>query len=315
MKEQKVAIVGAGICGLYLAKKLSKKHQVTIFEKKKKIGKYACSGLFSEKILSFIPESRKLIKNRISSALLHFSKKEIKLNFPKDFLVIDHFKLDQLVVKLIDKDQVKILLNREIEAIPSGFDRVIGCDGANSIVRKKVGLQPTKCRIGIQGFLKKKDSSGFVEVWPTENGFIWKIPRGNEIEYGIIEEVEKAQKLLNNFLKEKDIQLKETRSALIPEGFQVPSSKKITLCGDALGLTKPWSGGGVIWGLTAADILLKNFPDFLNYKKKVERFFKFKILFSRILTKLVYFFGFNFPFIIPSKVEIENDFLIFNKNE
>jgi len=36
----KVAIVGAGICGLYLAWKLSEKgYSVTVFEKKEKIGK------------------------------------------------------------------------------------------------------------------------------------------------------------------------------------------------------------------------------------------------------------------------------------
>ena len=34
----KIGIVGAGINGTYLAWKLSKEHDVTLFEKKKKIG-------------------------------------------------------------------------------------------------------------------------------------------------------------------------------------------------------------------------------------------------------------------------------------
>jgi len=46
----KVAIVGGGTSGLYLAWKLSQKgEEVVVFEKKKKIGKEVCSGLFSER--------------------------------------------------------------------------------------------------------------------------------------------------------------------------------------------------------------------------------------------------------------------------
>ncbi len=63
----KIAIIGAGTCGLYLGWKLAeKKHKVTIFEKKKEIGQEVCSGLFSQRILKFLPQSRKLIQNRIN---------------------------------------------------------------------------------------------------------------------------------------------------------------------------------------------------------------------------------------------------------
>jgi len=61
----KVAIIGAGINGLYLSWKLSEMgHQVTVFEKREKIGKEVCSGLISDRILEFIPESKDLIKNQ-----------------------------------------------------------------------------------------------------------------------------------------------------------------------------------------------------------------------------------------------------------
>ncbi len=314
MKKQKVAIVGAGMCGLYLARELSKKGiEVTVFEKKKKIGKYACSGLFSPKILDFIPESKKIIQNRISYALLHFPKKTIKLDFSDDFLVIKHHKLDQLVFNSIDKEKVNIILDEFVESIPKGFEKVIGCDGVHSKIRKELGIKECDCRVGIQGFIEEKNSSDFVEVWPTKGGFIWKIPRGQETEYGIIEESSRAKKLFDDFLKKNNLQVKGIRSAFIPQGFKVPANNDVTLCGDAAGLTKPWSGGGVIWGLIAADILLKKFPDFLQYKKTLERFFIPKIFFYKILTRIVYFLGFNLSFLIPKKVKVENDFLIFKK--
>ena len=311
MKNQKVAIIGAGICGLYLAQKLSEKgFDITIFEKKKKIGKHACSGLFSQKILNFIPESKRIIQNRIKYALLHFPKKTIRLDFSEDFLVMDHYKLDELVAGLINKEKVKIILNKRIDYFPEGFDRIIGCDGACSQTRKLLGIKDCNYRIGIKGFINKEDYSDFVEVWPTKEGFIWKIPRGEKIEYGIIENTQKAKILFDQFLKKNNIQLKEIISAPIPQGLKISFNNKITLCGDAAGLTKPWSGGGVIWGLIAADFLLKNFPNLVKYKMALERFFLPRIFLSTIVTKIVYFTGFHFALLIPRKVKVENDFLI-----
>jgi len=311
MKKQKVAIIGAGICGLYLSQKLSEKgFEITVFEKKKKIGKHACSGLFSQKILSFIPESKRIIQNRIKYALLHFPKKTIRLDFSEDFLVMEHYKLDELIVGLIDKKKVKIVLDKRIDAFPEDFDVILGCDGAHSQTRKLLGIKDCDYRIGIQGFVDKEDFSDFVEVWPTKEGFVWKIPRGERIEYGIIEDTQKAKILFDQFLEKNNIQLKETISAFIPQGLKVSFNDKITLCGDAAGLTKPWSGGGVIWGLIAADFLLKNFPNLVKYRIALERFFLPRIFLSTMATKAVYFIGFYFSFLMPRRIKVENDFLI-----
>jgi electron-transferring-flavoprotein dehydrogenase len=307
-----VAIVGAGIIGLYLAWKLSEKgHQVTIFEKKEKIGKKACSGLFSERILEFIPQSKKLIQNQIESALIHFPKKTLTIKFSKKLLVMSHFELDNLVADLAENSGVKIILNHRVSSLPKEFDRIIGCDGPNSIIRKNLGLSEPKHLLAIQGFISKSDSSTFfVETWPQKQGFIWKIPRGEETEYGIISNSKETKTLFENFLKKNNLQPSELESAIVPQGFLIPKHSLITLCGDSAGLTKPWSGGGVIWGLTSAEILLKNFPDFLKYQKEMKTTFLPKILFSKIVTKIVYFLGFNFSWILPKNIKIESDFLI-----
>lgn len=317
----KVAIIGAGICGLYLAWKLSEKgHNVIVFEKKEKIGKEVCSGLFSERILNFIPESQKLIQNQIDACLIHFPKKTIKIKFARRFFVVNHAELDKLVANLAEKAEVKILLNHDtsktvLVPLKNEFDRLIGCDGALSQVRQFLGLKNPQFYLGIQGFVpaptpKFGAGANFVETWPTKNGFLWKIPRGEEIEYGIIEKPKEAKEIFEEFLKKQDIVIEKLNSALIPQGLILPKNQKITLCGDAAGLTKPWSGGGVIWSLVAANILLKNFPDFLKYKKEVKKFFLPEITFSKILKRLVYFFGFNFPKILPKENKIKGDFLI-----
>jgi len=311
MIARKTAIIGGGICGLYLAWKLSLKgHKVTVFEKKEKIGKKACSGLFSERILEFIPESRKLIQNEISSVLIHFPKRTVRINFSRKFLVMSHFELDNLAAELAGKAGAEIVLNNPVNTMPRGFEKIIGCDGPDSFVRRNLGLKNPDYRLAIQGFINKQNSSDYVETWPVNNGFIWKIPRGKETEYGIISNSKEAKPLLERFLKKNKLQLKELQAGLVPQGFIVPFHPSITLCGDASGLTKPWSGGGVVWGLIAAQALLKNFPDFVRYRKELKSFFLPRIFFSKIATKAAYFLGFKVPWLLPKSFNIEGDFLI-----
>ena len=301
----KTAIIGAGISGLYLAWKLSEKgHKVFVFERKNKIGQKICSGLFSQRILGYIPQSSELIQNKINYAVLSFPKKKIKVNFSKNFLVMSHFELDKLTARLAQKSGAKILLGRNITKIPKGFDRIIGCDGANSFVRKKLGLSQPKKRVGVLKVSEKKNLKNFVKVWPRKSGFSWEIPRGAKTEYGIIAKAEEFKEA------EKIKFFRPDKARIVPQGFIIPKNNKITLCGDATGLTKPWSGGGVIWGLCSAEILLKNFPDFNKYRKNLKRFFAPKLLFSKIAVRAAYFLGFKAPWLIPPEILIESDFLL-----
>ncbi|MFH1656213.1 MAG: FAD-dependent oxidoreductase [Candidatus Nealsonbacteria bacterium] len=312
----KIAIIGAGTCGLYLAWKLAEKgHQVSVFEKKKEVGQQVCSGLFSERILKFVPESEKIIENEINFAVLHFPKKTIKLKFSKKFLVMNHYELDKLLYSIAQKSGAKIVLDYDIKNIPDKYDKVIGCDGAVSFTRRKLNLPDPDFRLGIQGFIpfenKEDNKLNFVETWPCKNGFLWKIPRKNEIEYGVISKPNLlALRIFKKFLDKKNIVIKDIKSRMIPQGFIIPDNNSITLCGDSAGLTKPWSGGGVIWGLSASDILIKSFPDFNKYKKKTKMFFVPKIIMSKIAIKIVYFLGFKIPWLLPKNVKIESDFLL-----
>jgi len=307
----KTAIVGAGICGLYLARKLAGEgHQVTVFEKRSEIGKAVCSGLFSERLFDFFPESKELAENSVEGALIHFPSKTLKLKFAGDFFVISHRRLDNLAAQQAEKAGAELILNSDISRLPD-FPLVIGCDGALSRIRKILKLPEPRYWSGIQGFLEKEDNSSFVETWPTgRGGFIWKIPRGKNTEYGIMEKMHSAKKIFDEFLKKEKIVLRDVKSALIPQGLVLPANAKVTLCGDASGLTKPWSGGGVVWNLIQSDLLLRNFPNFLKYKKEAENLFLPKIVFGNMAKKIIYFSGFNLPWIMPASYRIDGDFIL-----
>jgi digeranylgeranylglycerophospholipid reductase len=312
----KVAIIGGSAIGLYLAWKLAQKgNEVSVFERKERIGGKVCSGLYSERIFDFIPESKKLVKNEINFCKIHFAKKTISLFFKKKFFVFERFQLDNLLKSLAEKTGAKIFLNKnvsqeDLKEYQKEFERIVGCDGANSIVREFLNLPKPKFYLGIKGIETKRSFEKFVETWATKNGFIWKIPRGENIEWGIMEEPTKAKKIFDDFLKKNNIKLDKIEAALIPQGFLISNNEKITLCGDAMGLTKPWSGGGIIWGLFGANLLLKTFPDFLKYKINLKKLFLLNIYFSRLTKKIVYSLGFHFPFFLPQKFSIDGDFLL-----
>ena len=309
LKSKKIAIIGGGIIGLYLAWKLSEiGHKVTVFEKKKFLGKKECSGLVSERIFDFIPQAVNLPKKQIDSVLVHFPKKTFKIKFKKRFFALDHAELDKLVAKLAIKAGAKIELNMEINSLPDNFDKIIGCDGYNSFVRKSLNLKSPVFRVALQGFLNSSEGI-YVETWAIKNGFIWKIPRLKETEYGIVANPKEARNIFNNFCKKNSWQFNFIQSSIIPQGISLSNNSKVTLCGDAVGLTKPWSGGGIIWGLSAAEMLLSSFPDFLKYGNKIKRHFLPKMFLSKIITKIGYFLAFNFFWILPKNISIDGDSL------
>jgi flavin-dependent dehydrogenase len=312
---QKVAIVGAGVIGLYLAWQLSLKgHKVSVYEKKpeKDFGDKPCSTLVSERIRNFIPIEDDLIENKISGCLINFPKKTVRLDFQPIHLVLSRPAVLARLLELAQKEGAEVSFEKDIKKIPEGFDKIIGCDGALSKVRESLSLSGPRFRLGVQFFQKEKDGSGLVETWPTKNGFCWRIPRGEETEWGILEKPEASLGRFKEFLKDRNVSFEGGQgsfpAALVPSGLVLPKDKNITLCGDAAGLAKPWSGGGLIWGLKAASILLETFPDFEAYRKKTRRFFVFRIAKGRTADFLVHFLGKRLPFLLPGRILYDNDF-------
>jgi len=316
----RVCVVGAGLIGSFVAWKLSEKgYDVTVYEKKKRPGKNACSGLVSTRIWNFIPEKKSLIENEIKGTKIKFGKKTVHVSFKPEMLALNRRALDRFVFSLAQNSGAKIKTGSEVKRVIVSkgkrpvvisdvceeYDFLIGCDGPFSVVRKSLGLPDPDFKLGIFTYLKKPDEKKYSCVKAFKNGFSWRVPRKKKTEIGVLSDPEDAKRIFEReFGKHSKI-----FSAVIPEGLRVSNHERIALCGDSSGLTKPWSGGGIIWELTAADILIKKFPDIPGFNREMKRFFGPRVFFSKLVTKIVLFSGFNLPFLLPKKTKFDPDWV------
>jgi len=309
-----VIIVGAGPVGLYTANILEKKLKVLVLEKMHKIGKKACSGLYSTNIDSVVKFEKEWIEHKVKGAILHSPLgTEIKAEKPTTSAFVINRELfnkglaervrSKIItgcsVKSIHIDDEKVICKTEKGDFESQI--IIGCDGANSVVRTCFGKKPQEIVNGLIAIVEKPDKSDYVDLWfDSENlpdGFYWKIPRGKTTEYGMLGN-KATYKDLENFFKIKKY---KKFSASIPMGPCKTYFNRAILIGDAAGITKPWSGGGVMYGIVCADAAkhilfeafeendfsetsLKRYED--SWRKKIGKHILAGMMFRQILSRL-----------------------------
>ncbi|MCU4743827.1 geranylgeranyl reductase family protein [Natronoglomus mannanivorans] len=146
---------------------------------------------------------------------------------------------------------------------PDGTDTyeakmVAGCDGPRSRVRDALSLpEPGELLHGVLAFSDEPDDSDFVDVHLTAPRFFaWRIPRHEGgVEYGLaappgVQVNKHFQELIDGY----DIDVSHRCSGLIPVGPpDRVTSRRGFLIGDAAAQTKPFTGGGILYGMTSAD--------------------------------------------------------------
>jgi len=134
---------------------------------------------------------------------------------------------------------------------------LLGCDGSNSLVRKQMQAKPKETLKGLIAVTGEKDDGEFVEMWFDKkvcDGFLWKIPRGSSVEYGMLGTGAKFEQLRDFFGLKGAGKRHEKRGGIVPLGPPKTYYDRVLLVGDAAVQVKPWSGGGVIYSLKAAEI-------------------------------------------------------------
>lgn len=272
-------VVGAGPVGSHLAGKMSEKGlEVLVIERSSEIGRpLACSGHVSPDIWSFVlgDERERLLQNRVRGANFHTESGK-EYSFYRDetvSYVIDRVELDKVKAQEAREKGVEYHLEETVEKVEEREEMVevetdrgsyrasmvAGCDGASSTVRTEVGLEePERFYQGMLCFSEEDDSSDFVDVHlEVPDFFGWRIPRGDSVEYGVAvprkeNPKEWLDRITGQYISPENQQ--NICAGAIPVGPpESVTSKRVFLVGDAAAQTKPFTGGGILYGLRAAD--------------------------------------------------------------
>lgn len=303
-----VVVIGAGPVGLYTAHLCEDMgYKVLVLEKNKEVGKpLRCSGLISRNIEKFFPDIRGwgVIENKIESAILHSKRSELVLKKAKAAYVINRVLFDKKISEMV-RSEISFNCKAQKLRIGDGHaaidtdkgavkcEMAAVCDGPNSMFRKGRTVK------GLMAIVNRRDTSSHVDLYfdkkMLNDGFFWKIPRGKTTEYGAWGRDAKFSDIENFF----GIRAYEKFAGLIPIGAVRKSyAARLLMIGSAAGQVKPWSGGGVVYGLTCARIAAKTiekafrFNDFSEvtlagyekgWKEKIGKQMKLGLLFRKFL--------------------------------
>jgi geranylgeranyl reductase family protein len=154
---------------------------------------------------------------------------------------------------------------------PEDFDFLVGADGANSIVRRRVGERFTREQLSIAtGFFARGITSDeiVIEMVRRPPGYIWSFPRPDHLAIGVCAQADAgvgAGALLARTAEWTRAAHVADGATLIPYSWPIPtlsprdlSSQKIAgprwcLVGDAAGLVDPITREGIFFALASAE--------------------------------------------------------------
>jgi geranylgeranyl reductase family protein len=277
-------VVGAGPAGARFARRAAEAdYDVLAFEQGTIGEPLACSGHVSTDIWEFTPEGARddLLQNEVYGARFHMGGADSRAyEFYKDEVVsnvIDRVGLDRTLAQAARDAGADLREHHTVVGVtehrdhvsvevrgPDGVEThcakmVAGCDGPRSRVRRELDLpEPDELLHGVLGFDEEPDHQDFVDVHlNVPRFFAWRIPRGEAgVEYGLgmAAESEDVRERFDDLVADYGADVHRRCSGLIPVGPpRRVTGRRSFLIGDAAAQTKPFTGGGIRYGMTAAD--------------------------------------------------------------
>jgi geranylgeranyl reductase family protein len=275
-------VVGCGPAGARFARSAAERgRDVVVFERGRVGEPLACSGHVSCDVWDCLDGDARdaLLQNEVFGARFHaggpgsdahrFYKHETVSN------VVDRVALDRRLADLAREAGATVRERHTVTEVaeradgvavtisgPDGTETrearmVVGADGPNSRVRRALDLpEPGEILHGVLGFADEPDHEDYVDVHLTvPRFFAWRIPRGEAgAEYGLAAPPGDVTDRFERLQTAYDVHLTERCSGAIPIGPpERVTGQRSLLVGDAAAQTKPFTGGGILYGMQAAD--------------------------------------------------------------
>jgi digeranylgeranylglycerophospholipid reductase len=261
-----VIIVGGGVAGSYLASKINSRYKVLVIERNKLILPKD-SGIVSSNFDKFFGRhSEKLKKFDVRKIdIIAPSGKVYPLESSEPFAHILHRKKFSHILRKTASKRADVIFDN-VKSVRQHQDRVavstgdatyeakliVGCDGANSIVRKSIGIEDPRLALGVMIKTNRKiegDISVFFNKYYSPDFFSWIIP--NNSEYGLMTAI-RPRDYLTYFSENMFLPRGQMSANLIPFTYTRSFDHRALLVGDACGQNKPLTGGGIVFSLTGA---------------------------------------------------------------
>jgi len=285
----KVAIVGAGVGGSYLAYLLSKRGIDTLVFDPRTPHEKLCGGGVTPKAIADFPLLSELPcpRNEVWKAvLISPSDLATRLELEKPLTIFNRRDLDYaLLTKARDlgaylrAERVRIFSRTgsrwQITTDQGVYEAeiIVGADGAMSRTRKILGISTGKpeCLLALACFINMTGDSAVFKFFPNLKGYLWIFPRVDKTVVGIVShydaghDIETLKQMLRTYIELRfpgQVNRISFRGGLIPlfSAEKLPSGQKIcsehwALIGDAASFVDPISGEGIYYALCSADIL------------------------------------------------------------
>lgn len=310
MSPVRVLIVGGGPAGSLAALKIgensknskdgkSKDLKITIVEEHASAGfPVQCGGLISEDCFT---ELRKYVSDRsrlnsIRGAFFFSPDGDwIETVGRSRAIVIERKVLDtellmtaskyaeiKMKSKLVSFDGKKARLEG-VKTEYISYDVLIGADGAASTVGKLAAFPRPSYFSAIQMEVEFESlDENFVELYfgrsYSDGFFAYSIPINSDTaRIGVVSKQNPEYYFKNLITKHPSVskrvkgKITELNAGAIPIGLVNFVKGNIALIGDAAGMVKPYTGGGLYYHLIAAEKLSEHFPDLEEYKRSYIR--------------------------------------------
>ncbi len=284
-----VLVAGGGPAGCFAAANMAGELDVKVLEEHPRIGEpVQCAGLVTPRAVEMASASDAVL-NRIDGAYVHFPGGrviELQGNEVKA-VVVDRGEFDRRCAQLAEKAGAEVLAGRKMDSVARTGDgmlartaggdlecrAVLAADGYRSSVARSLGLGPARDLVrGLEVDLRlRAEDQRKVRVFlgndVAPGFFAWAIPCGDLTRVGLCVSRDRGtpQDRLPKLLETQGWSQAErvrTYSGAIPLGhIERTYADRLLVAGDAAGMAKPISGGGLFTGMTAGKLAAETFLD------------------------------------------------------